>query len=158
MSGISAATGILAARDGLWAAILAATEHRGYNIDRYYAAPERLGSKMWVGLTDVDVTADVKNVGARQQFDEEIRLGVTLGAWVAGNGDVAAQDAFQKAYEILSEIQTYIGQDSQTRTLGGAVQWCLPGSMSNTGVEVDGGGYVVEIAAEFVCMHRVRPM
>ncbi|ONI62626.1 hypothetical protein CSIV_14215 [Microbacterium sp. CSI-V] len=159
MSGISQATGILAARDGLWAAIVAATEHRRYKIDRYYAAPETITSSMWVGLTDVNVTPDLKNLKSRQQFDEEIRLGVTLGAYAAGNGDDAARAAFDQAYEILTEIQTYIGRDDQTRTLGGAVMWCLPGSMSNAGVEVDGqaGGYVVEIIAEFVCAHRVRP-
>lgn len=158
MSGISQATGILAARDGLWDAIKAATDHRGYKIDRYYAAPEVLQSQLWVGLTDVEVTPDLKNLRPRQQFDETIRLGVTCGAFVAGNGDEVAQEAFEQAYEVLAEIQTYIGQDGQKRTLGGAVMWCLPGAMSSAGVEIDvqGGGYVVEIVADFECMHRVR--
>lgn len=159
MSGISQATGILAARDGLWGVIQAATAHRDYKIDRYYAAPEIVTSELWVGLTDVDVTPDLKNLYSRQQFNETIRLGVTCGAYVAGNGEEAARAAFEKAYEILAEIQTYIGQDDQTRTLGGAVMWCLPGAMSSQGVEVDAnaGGYVVEIVADFECMHRVRP-
>ncbi|MBQ9915946.1 MAG: hypothetical protein IJO71_01960 [Microbacterium sp.] len=157
MSGISQSTGILAARNGLWNVVKAATDHRGYKIDRYYATPEIVQSTLWVGLTDVQVTPDLKNLRARQQFDEEIRIGVSLGAYVAGNGDAAAQEAFDQAYEILTEIQDYIGRDDQTRTLGDAVMWCLPGAMSNAGVEVDDGGYVVEIIAEFVCMHRVRP-
>lgn len=156
MSGISAATGILAARDGLWAAILAATEHRGYQIDRYYAAPETVTSHQWVGLTDVSVDPDLVNIAPRRQFDEAIRIGVTLGAFVAGNGEEAARAAFAEAYGILAEIQTYITQTDPT--LGDAALWCLPGPMSNAGVEVDGGGYVVEIAAEFVCAHRVRPI
>ncbi len=158
MSGIGQAAGILAARNGLWAAIETATAHRGYDIDRYYAAPETLQSNKWVGLTDIDVAADVKNIGARRQFDEEIRIGVTLGAYLPGNGEDVAKAAFNEAYGILAEIQTYVTQEDPT--LGDAVLWCLPGSMSNAGVEVDGqaGGYVVEIVADFVCAHRVRPI
>ncbi|MEV7874523.1 hypothetical protein [Microbacterium sp. NPDC089188] len=157
MSGIGQSTGILAARNGLWAAIQAATAHRGSDIDRYYATPETVASTKWVGLTDLDVDPDLTNIGARRQFDEAIRVGVNLGAWRAGHGEDDARETFAEAYEILAEIQDHITQNDIT--LGGAVLWCLPGRMSNAGVEVPGsdGGYVVEIVAEFVCAHRVRP-
>lgn len=158
MSGISQATGILAARDGVWAAINAATEYRGSDIDRYYAPPDAIGSVRWVAMEDVNATPDLATIGPRRSFDEEINVGVSVGAWVAASGDPVADGraAFDEAYGILAEIQTQIAQVDPT--LGNAVLWCLPGRMSTAGVQdPEGGGYVVEIQAEFVCAHKVRP-
>ncbi|MDR6691469.1 hypothetical protein J2X55_002392 [Microbacterium sp. 1154] len=158
MSGISQATGILAARDGVWEAVEAATAHRGVDIDRYYAPPAEILATRWVAMEDVSVDPDLVNIGPRRQFDESIRVGISVGAWVAasGNREADGRAAFDAAYGILAEIQTHITQTDIT--LGGAVLWCLPGSMSTAGVQdPEGGGYVVEIQTEFVCAHRVRP-
>lgn len=158
MSGISQATGILAARDGVWQAVKDATAHRGVNIDRYYAPPDVVEATRWVAMEDVSVDPNLVNIGARRQFDEAVRIGLSVGAWVAasGNREADGRAAFEAAYGILAEIQTHITQTDIT--LGGAVLWCLPGSMSTAGVQdPDGGGYVVEIQTEFVCAHRVKP-
>lgn len=157
MSGISQASGILSAREGLWRAILAATEARAPDLDRYYTTPDEVTSTKWVGITDVTVDPDLANIGPRRSFDEAIRIGVSLGAWAPGRGESAGRAAFDEAFAILSEIQTYITQHDIT--LGDAVLWCLPGQMSNDGVgSDDGNGYVVEIVTEFVCAHKVRPL
>lgn len=157
MSGISQATGLLAAREGLWNAIQEATASHGRDLDRYYTTPDEVTSAKWVGLTDMTVDPDLTNIGPRRSFDEAIRIGVSLGAWAPGRGEAAGRAAFEAAFAILSEIQTYITQ--RDVTLGDAVLWCLPGQMSNDAVgSDDGNGYVVEIVTEFVCAHKVRPI
>lgn len=156
MSGISQASGILAARVGLWNAIQAATAHRK-KIDRYYAVPLQVTAREWVGLGGFSADPELTNIGGRRQFMETITLDVSIGSWAPGRGHAAEVKAFENAFEIVSEIQTYITTGDNI-TLGGAVLWAMPGSLESVGIEnEDGRGFDVEIACSWVCGHRVLP-
>lgn len=155
MTGISTASGILAARNGLWSAIEEATA--GEDLDRYYGMPGEVQSAAWVGIGGMSAEFDPRGVSQRRAGDETITFEVSIGKWVPGHRDTVAEDAFAGAFNLLSLIQRHITQDDIT--LGGAVLWCLPGAVRSDGIDnADGSGFVAEIVADFVCMHRVRAL
>lgn len=154
MSGISQASGILTARANLLAAARVALTAET-DIDFYSGWQWPVTQPNWVALTDTSVDLDPRDIGPRRQQDETITFGMSLGAWVGGHTQAQIDAAFTRAFEILDTIQTHIR--TQDITLGDSVLWCLPGSIDSDGsVDEDGSGYLVEIAATFVCMHRVR--
>lgn len=155
MSGIHSHTGVLLARQGLAAAIRAAlADEERVDIYDGFHWPIRHNDSMQ--LTSATSNADPKTVGPRRAYDETITLGVTVTSWRAGsNTDPAvAVAAFDRAFELLAKVTDYV-MDGDNTELGGAVQWCLPGAVDSDGEEYD-DGFQVEIAAEFVCSHRVR--
>lgn len=157
MSGISPSTAARAARAALFAAIQAATAD-DQELDRYeggFMWP--VNQNNWVAITSQSTDVDPKNITVRRQVDETITFHLSIGAWVPGRGsDEVATSSLDRAYGILSKIQDYI-RTGDNITLGGTVQWCIPGDEASDGAaDEDGSGYVTEIDATFVCMHRVR--
>lgn len=154
MSGISSASGILAARKALLAAAKTALTGET-DIDFYSGWQYPVTQPNWVATTDVHADMDTATIGPRRSQDETITLGVSIGAWVAGHTEDDIEAAFARAFEILGTIQTHIRVDDIT--LDDTVLWCVPGTTDSDGAQdEDGSGYQVEIAATFVCMHRVR--
>ncbi|MCC2030617.1 hypothetical protein [Microbacterium allomyrinae] len=152
MSGVSPSTGVLAARIGLEAAIRAALDGEAVDIYAgFLGVPETTD---WVALGEANADIDPANVSSRRQLDERITLAVNVGAWVAGNDDDTARAAWDRAFALLDLIQRYVRTGDNT-TLGDAVLWCLPGSFDADG-DAYSGGFQVEIAATFICSHRVR--
>lgn len=152
MSGIHTSTGAMLARAGLQAAIETALSGDG-DVDVYAAFQWPVKNRDWVAMGSVGANADAKNVGPRSQRDETITLAVNIGSWRAGKGDAVALEAYERAFSLLTAISDHI--TNTDKTLGGAVQWCLPGDVDADGEEYE-GGYQVEVAATFVCTHRVR--
>lgn len=150
---VSETSSVLKARNGLIAAVRAAlTADRSVDIEAGFSgAPE---NPDWVAFGDVDQAVDPKTIGPRRSYDETITLAMNVGAWRPGRGDAVVNEAYARCDELLSTIWAYIA-DGDNITLGGAVAWCWPGSASWVGAEVE-GGFQVEVAAEFVCTHRVR--
>lgn len=155
MSGIHDSTGGLAAREGLKAAIESALD--GENVDIYDGFDGVAVSSDWVLVGPVRADLDAKEVSARRQMDETLTITVNFGVFVPGRaGDPSnrAGQAWARAFALLSTVQRWVSQGDRT-TLGGAVLWCLPGGYEADGEEYD-GGFQVEIAADFVCRHRIR--
>lgn len=154
MTQITPTTAAMRARAGMLAAIRAALagEER-LDIDAGWMGPP--GHYDWVALGDVSVDTDPKTVGPRRSWDETISLEVNIGAWRPGtDAETTVIPAYQRADALLSKISTYVTTGDQT-TLGGVVAWTLPGSASWAGAEYD-GGFQIEVAATFICSHRVR--
>lgn len=154
MSGISSASGILAARKALLAA--AKTSLGGEtDIDFYSGWQWPVTQPNWVATTDVHADMDPANIGPRRSQDEMITLGMSIGAWVPGHTETDIESAFDRAFEILDTIQTHVR--TADITLADTVLWCVPGTTDSDGAaDEDGSGYQVEIATTFVCQHRVR--
>ncbi|MGZ0067859.1 hypothetical protein [Microbacterium arborescens] len=155
MSGISASSGAPAARLGLESAIRAAFADEP-EVDVYAGFQWPTEHDDWVALGDVQATRDPRNIGPRRQVDETITLEVNFGAWRAGRGNDVAAKAWARAYALLATVEAYLLQGDHP-TLGGVVLWCLPGDANAAGDEFD-NGYQVEIAATFICSHRVRAL
>ncbi|MFJ2535858.1 hypothetical protein [Microbacterium maritypicum] len=154
MSGISSASGILAARSALLAAAKAALDGQT-DIDFYSGWQYPVTQPNWVATTDVHADMDPANIGPRRSQDETITLGVSIGAWLPGHTEDDIVAAFERAFSILNTIQTHIR--TEDITLADTVLWCVPGATDSDGaVDEDGSGYQVEIATTFVCQHRVR--
>tara|TARA_R100000365_G_C2746966_1_gene76508 strand:- start:4388 stop:4852 length:465 start_codon:yes stop_codon:yes gene_type:complete len=152
MSGIHTSTGGMLARDGLKTAIETALTADDA-VDVYAAFQWPATQPDWVALGSVTVNADPKTIGPRMQRDETITLTVNIGSWRVGKGDAVALAAYERAFALLVAISDHI--TANDKTLGGAVQWCVPGDVDADGEEFE-GGYQVEVAATFVCTHRVR--
>lgn len=157
MSGISQASGVRAARNALYEAIKTAlADDHEVDVTSGFRYPEVHPD--WVSLTKVSTEIDVANIGGRGQRDETIRLGVSIGVYRPGYTEAVDQEIFDRAFGLLETIQTYI--TTQDITLGGTVLWCLPGTFESDAVttyEDSIRGRLIEIAAEFVAHHRVRP-
>jgi hypothetical protein len=110
----------------------------------------------WVFATETQSDVNPENLGPRRMLEEKITLHLSIGAWRPG-GDQAAEDAaFNRAFDLLGRIQQYIRVTDPT--LGGVVLWCLPGSSDSLGATTEGDsgdGRLTEIAATFVCSHRI---
>lgn len=155
MSGIHTSSGAPGARLGLEAAIRAAfADEAGVDVYAGFQWPTQHDD--WVALGDVQANRDARTVGPRRQTDETITIGVNFGAWRAGRGPEVAADAWARAYALLATVESYLLQGDHV-TLGGAVLWCLPGDIDAGGEEYN-DGYQVEIAATFICSHRVRAL
>ncbi|UUE19327.1 hypothetical protein [Microbacterium sp. J1-1] len=154
MSGISSASGILAARKALLTAAKTALTAET-DIDFYSGWQWPVTQPNWVATTDTNSDMDPRNIGPRRSQDETITFGMSIGAWVPGHTEADIEAAFDRAFEILATIQTYIRMTDIT--LADTVLWCVPGTTDSDGaVDEQGDGYQVEIATTFVCMHRVR--
>ncbi|KQR91290.1 MAG: hypothetical protein J0I33_00110 [Microbacterium ginsengisoli] len=155
MSGIHAGTGVLLARDGLEAAIRAALADEA-EVDIYAGWTWPIVHDDSVQLTAASGAADPKTVSARRSYDETITLGISITVWRAGHSedDGSAAEAYQRAFALLNKITAYVVEGDHTE-LGGAVMWCLPGAVDSDGTEYN-SGFQVEVAAEFICAHRVR--
>lgn len=142
------------ARAGLLAAVRAAlADDPDVDIDAgWMGAP---AEDDWVALGDVAVDTDPKTVGPRRSWDETITIDLNVGAWRPGStAETTVIPAYERADALLSKIATYVTTGDNT-TLGGVVSWCLPGSAQWAGAEV-AGGFQIEVAATFICSHRVR--
>lgn len=154
MSGISSASGILAARTALLAAAKTALAAEN-DIDFYSGWQWPITQPNWVATTDVHSDMDPANIGPRRSQNESITFGMSVGAWVPGHSEEDIVAAFERAFEILNTIQTHIRMNDIT--LADTVLWCVPGTTDSDGAQdEDGSGYQVEIATTFVCEHRVR--
>lgn len=154
MSGISPASGILAARAALLTAARTALDGQT-DIDFYSGWQWPVTQPNWVATTDVHADMDPANIGPRRAQDENITFGMSIGAWVPGHTETEIAAAFNRAFGILNTIQTHIR--TTDITLADTVLWCVPGTTDSDGAQdEDGTGYQVEIATTFVCMHRVR--
>ncbi|WP_292729618.1 hypothetical protein [Microbacterium sp. UBA837] len=153
MSGIAARTGVPAARAGLEAAIRAALTDEP-EVDIYPGFQWPVNYPDWTALGQATSETDPKNIGPRRQMDETITIDVNVGAWRPGRGREVAQAAYDRVFSLLVKIQNYI-LDGDNITLGGAVLWCVPGGFDADGEEFE-GGFQAEIAARFVCSHRMR--
>ncbi len=155
MSGIHSTTGVLYARDGLKAAIDAALAGDAEGVDVYSGFTWPVTSPDSVHMTDARGDMDPSTIATpRRSYTETITLGVNFLAWRAGEDDASVQAAYDRAFYLLQTVQDYVTNGDQT-TLGGAVLWCLPGGISVDGEEYK-TGFQVEIAATFICSHRVR--
>ncbi|KAA9110181.1 hypothetical protein [Microbacterium rhizomatis] len=154
MSTISASTAAYTARAGLLAAVRAAlADETKVDIDAGFLGQP--GHNDWVAMGEtIGVDVDPKTVGPRRQRDETITLTLNVGAFKPGHTEAAVVAAFTRADDLLRLISTYVSAGENTE-LGGVVAWCLPGSADWVGAEID-GGFQVEIAATFICAHRVR--
>lgn len=154
MSGISAASGIIAARHGLDTAIRAALTG-DKDVDITFGPSWPVTKDAWVSQQGISSDTAEGPLGPSRQQAETITLYLEVGAWVAGTGDQVATAAFDRTFALLSTIQNYIRVSDIT--LGGTVLWCIPGSSQSDGVaDEDGSGYFAVIAASFVALHRIR--
>lgn len=157
MSGISSASGVLAARKALLEAAqtaLAGDSGEG-GIDFYSGWQWPVERWTYVALTDVHATADPEEIGPRRSQDETITFGMSIGTWRPGHSEAEIQGAFERAFSVLDTIQTHIRINDIT--LADTVLWCVPGTTDSDGArDDDGSGYSVEIATTFICTHRVR--
>lgn len=153
MSGIHPTTGANLARDGLHAAIVTAVAED--QVDVYHGFESIAVNADWIAVGSARSEIDLKNIGPRVSLDETITIAVNFGAFVpgrAGIGDIS-QRAYARAFELLEKVQRHVRETDLT--LGGAVLWCVPAGLDADGAEYE-GGFQVEIAADFICRHRVR--
>lgn len=154
MSGISPASGIITARTALFAAMTTALAADA-DVDLHFGPQWPVTKTAWAQLTDTHADFETRDIAPRRSQDETITFGASIGAWVPGHDQAAITAAFNRAFGILDTIQTHIREHDIT--LDDTVLWCVPGSSDSDGIQdEDGTGYVVEIAATFVCAHRVR--
>lgn len=152
MSQITPTSAAWRARAGLLEAVRVALADEQVDIESGWSGPS--AHPDWVAMGDVKVDADPKTIGPRRSWDEQITLDINVGSWASGHGDAAVDAAYARADHLLSLISTHVTTGDNT-TLGDVVAWCFPGSADWAGAEYD-GGFQVEIAATFVCSHRVR--
>jgi hypothetical protein len=135
----------------------ATTALSGENVDVSFGFRWPFISRDWFSVVDTDGEVDVANVGPRQSANERITLSVSVGSWQPGGDSAAEIAAATRAFYILGKVAAHIRKNDIT--LGGTVQWCLPGRSSSAGETTDddsGAGRVTEISADFVALHRIR--
>lgn len=156
MTGISPHTAQLAAKKQLLAA--ARTALADEKVDTYFGLRWPVVEPDWFTVHETVSDVEPKNVGARRQLDETITIHVSVGSWRSGSDEATEIAASDRAFELLAKVQDHIMR--QDPHLGGTVLWCLPGASESAGATTDdeaGYGRVTEIAATFVCSHRIRP-
>lgn len=153
-TGISETTAQATARSALIEAAKVALKDEDVDIGRGFRWP--IVSRDWVFATETDSDIDTADIGPRRSLDERITLTLSIGSWRPG-GDQEAEDlAFGRAFDLLGRIQKYVR--TKDITLGGTVLWCVPGSSASDGATTEdeaGQGRLTEIAATFVCTHRI---
>lgn len=155
-TGISETTAQATARAALITAATAAlaADTEGVDIGRGFRWP--IVNRDWVFATETDSDIDPATISPRRTLDEKITLTLSIGAWRPGDDQEAEDAAFDRAFDLLGTIQQYIR--TQDITLGGTVLWCVPGSSTSAGATTEGDsgvGRLTEIAATFVCQHRI---
>lgn len=153
-TGISETTAQAPARAALVEAIKVALAGEDVDIGRGFRWP--IVSRDWVFATETDSDIDTATVGPRRTLDERITLSVSIGAWRPGGDQESEDRAFDRAFDLLGRIQNHVRKNDIT--LGGTVLWCLPGSSTSAGATTDhesNAGRLTEIAATFVCLHRI---
>jgi hypothetical protein len=154
MSGIHAHSGVVLARRGLFNA--ATTALFGEHVDVVEGFRWPFVENDWFALTDVDSQIDTATIGPRAQLKERITISVSLGSWLPGNEPDTEVAVFDRAFALLMKVQEQVRLET---TLGGAVLWCQPASAVSAGATTNddsGEGRLVEIAATFVCEHRIK--
>lgn len=142
------------ARTALIDAVKVALENEDVDIGRGFRWP--IVSRDWVFATETDSDIDPAEIGPRRSQDERITLTLSIGAWRPGADQEAEDIAFNRAFELLARIQKHIRENDPQ--LGGTVLWCVPGSSASDGATTEdeaGSGRLTEIAATFVCLHRI---
>lgn len=155
-TGISEFTAQVEARAALIAAaeVALASDSEGVDIGRGFRWP--LVERDWLFATETESVIDPKDIGPRRQLTEQITLHLTIGSWRPGDDQDAEDAAFNRAFGLLQTLQNYVRKIDIT--LGGTVLWCIPGSSSSAGAttsDESGDGRITEIAATFVCSHRI---
>lgn len=153
-TGISETTAQAAARAALIEAAKVALDGEDVDIGRGFRWP--IVSNDWVFATETESDIEPATIGPRRMLDETITLHVSIGSWRPGGDQDAEDAAFDRAFDLLGRIQEYIR--TTDITLGGTVLWCLPGSSTAAGATAEddsGEGRVTEIAATFICKHRI---
>ncbi|MDR0594528.1 MAG: hypothetical protein LBG60_15025 [Bifidobacteriaceae bacterium] len=153
-TGISRFTAQATARAALVKACKAALAGEDVDVGAGFRWP--IVSNDWCFAVDTDSDIDPATVGPRRALDETVTLSLSVGAWRPGGDEDAEVEAFERAFDILARVQDHIR--TQDITLGGTVLWCLPGKSQSAGAttsEDAGMGRVTEIAADFVCRHRI---
>lgn len=155
MSGISQATGIPAARHALHNAAKVALEGEAVDVTFGFRWP--FEENDWFALTDVSADIDAANIGPSRQQREQITLSVSVVSWMSGHDEATEVAVFDRAFSLLSKVQEHIR--TKDITLDKTVLWCVPGSVQSAGATTDedsGEGRLIEIAATFVCEHRIK--
>lgn len=153
-TGISEMTAQSTARAALVAAAKVALEGEDVDIGSGFRWP--IASNDWVYATDTDSDIDPTTIGPRRTLTERITLSLSIGSWRPGGDQEAENAAHDRAFELLGSIQNHVRKNDIT--LGGTVLWCLPGSSTSAGATAEGDsgeGRLTEIAATFVCEHRI---
>lgn len=156
-TGISTLTAQADARAGLIAATQAALAGETVDpVDTGGGFRWPIVNRDWAFATEVDSDVDIRDIGPRRQLDETITLHMTIGSWRPGDDEATELLVFNRAFYLLGLIQDHIR--TSDITLGGVVLWCVPGSSSSAGATTSddaGSGRLTEIAATFVCRHRI---
>ena len=153
-TGISETTAQATARAALIEAAKVALESEAVDIGRGFRWP--IVNQDWVFATETDSDIDPATIGPRRTQDEKITLHLSIGAWRPGGDQEAEDAAFDRAFDLLGRIQQHVRKNDIT--LGGTVLWCVPGSSTSAGATTSGDsgdGRLTEIAATFVCQHRI---
>lgn len=153
-TGISETTAQATARAALIEAAKIALEGEKVDIGRGFRWP--IVNPDWVFATETDSDIDLATIGPRRTLDERITLTISIGAWRAGDDQESEDRAFNRAFDLLGRIQNHVRKNDIT--LGGTVLWCVPGSSTSAGATTDldsNLGRLTEIAATFVCQHRI---
>lgn len=110
----------------------------------------------WVAFTDTESDIDTVDISPRRTLQERITLRVNVGVFRAGHTEAVEIAVAERAWDLLARIQDHVR--TTDITLGGVVMWCLPGSSQSAGatdVKDATRGRYLEIAADFVCEHRI---
>lgn len=111
----------------------------------------------WFSVLETDSDVNPAVIGPRMTQDETITINVSVGAWLPGSDEETEVAASARAFELLAKVQRHIRQNDPT--LGGTVMWCLLGPSKADGETSDTDsqqGRLAEIAAAFICKHRIR--
>ena len=152
--GISDTTAQRPARDALIEAAKVALAGEQVDIGRGFRWP--IVEHDWVFATETESEINPAEIGPRRSLDERITLTLSIGAWRPGSDQEAEDAAFNRAFDLLERIQRHVRQ--QDPTLGGVVLSCVEGSSVSDGATAEGDsglGRLIEIAATFVCQHRI---
>jgi hypothetical protein len=154
-TGISETTAQADARAALIAAAtIALADESDVDIGRGFRWP--IVSRDWVFATETESSIDTANIAPRRTLNEQVTLHLSIGSWRPGGDQEAEDAAFNQAFSLLGRIQEHVRTNDIT--LGGTVLWCVPGSSSSAGAttsDESGDGRITEIAATFVCQHRI---
>ncbi|MEB0286162.1 hypothetical protein QN355_06315 [Cryobacterium sp. 10S3] len=154
MSGSSNTTAQHTAKVALFEACKVALA--GEDVDVSFGFRWPFVSNDWASLTDTDSEVDPKAIAPRRSQDETLTLSVSVGSWRAGDDAATELATSARAFDLLGKIQSHIRENDIT--LGGTVLWCVPGRSSSAGATTDQDaefGRLTEIAATFVCAHRI---
>lgn len=153
--GMSDTTAQLDAKEALLAAARVALE--GEDVDVSFGFRWPLRSDDWFSVVDTQSEVDPKVIGPRMTQDETLTLSVSVGSWRSGDDEETELATAQRAFGLLSKVQHHIR--NQDPTLNGTVLWCLLGPSSSAGATTEDDapqGRVTEVAAQFICKHRIR--